>query len=108
MQPGFKDPLGPGCIAINRTNGRTSPKMEPMASPINGAHERPWPADQIERRALADLMPYGRESRQRITLFYARRAALHWRQQRAQALGARLEFVAPGYMSNVQAKARAY
>jgi hypothetical protein len=33
---------------------------------------------------------------------------MHWRQERARALGARLEFVNPGYMSNVQAKARTY
>jgi hypothetical protein len=55
--------------------------------------------------ALAVL---GRESGQRVTLFYAERAAMHWRQRRAQALGARLMFVRPGYMTNVQAKARAY
>jgi hypothetical protein len=55
--------------------------------------------------ALAVL---GAHSGQRITLFYAKRKALHWRQARALALGARLEFVSPGYMTNVQAKARAY
>ena len=55
--------------------------------------------------ALAVL---GAATGQKITLFYAARAKLHWRQQRAQALGAELRFVRPGYMSNVQAKARAY
>lgn len=55
--------------------------------------------------ALARL---GRESGQRVTLFYAKRKLLHRRQERALALGARLAFVAPGYMTNVQAKARAY
>jgi hypothetical protein len=54
------------------------------------------------------LSVLGSVSGQRITLFYARRAVLHWRQHRAQALGADLKFVSPGYMTNVQAKARAY
>jgi hypothetical protein len=55
--------------------------------------------------ALAVL---GQTSGQRITLFYAARAQLHWRQRRARDRGAQLRFVRPGYMSNVQAKARAY
>lgn len=55
--------------------------------------------------ALAVL---GRETGQRITLFFAKRAKLHWRQQRAQALGAKLQFVSPGYMTVVQARSRAY
>jgi hypothetical protein len=55
--------------------------------------------------ALACL---GKETYRQITLFYAERAKLHWRQERARALGARLKFVRPGYMTNVQAKARAY
>lgn len=54
------------------------------------------------------LSVLGRETGQRITLFYARRRVLHWRQERARENGARLVFVAPGYMTNVQAKARAY
>ena len=49
--------------------------------------------------ALAVL---GAATGQKITLFYAARAKLHWRQQRAQALGAELRFVRPGYMSNVR------
>lgn len=50
----------------------------------------------------------GAHSGQRITLFYARRSTLHWRQRRARELGARLEFVAPGYMTVVQKRARDY
>lgn len=50
----------------------------------------------------------GKAAGQRVTLFYARRRDLHWRQIRARELGARLEYVAPRYMTNVQAKARAY
>jgi hypothetical protein len=44
----------------------------------------------------------------RATLFYAARAELHPRQAQAQALGARLELVRPGYLSVVRARARAY
>lgn len=55
--------------------------------------------------ALAVL---GRESGQKITLFTAERMRLHPRQVAAQARGAYLRFVPLGYMSNVQAKARAY
>lgn len=55
--------------------------------------------------ALAVL---GKHTGQRVTLFYARRKVLHPRQAAAKALGARIVEVSPGYMTNVQAKARAY
>ena len=55
--------------------------------------------------ALAVL---GRESGQRVTLFTAERKALHPRQLAAKARGARLMLVPFGYMTHVQAKARAY
>lgn len=55
--------------------------------------------------ALAVL---GRESGQKITLFTAERKVLHHRQRQAQKSGAVLKLVPYGYMSNVQAKARAY
>lgn len=57
--------------------------------------------------ALA-LSVLGRESKKRITLFYAKRKELHPRQKLALRNGARCFGVAPGYMTNVQAKARAY
>lgn len=57
--------------------------------------------------ALA-LSVIGREARQRVSLFYAKRAALHPRQRAALRNGAGLYQVAPGYLTNVQAKARAY
>jgi 1-aminocyclopropane-1-carboxylate deaminase/D-cysteine desulfhydrase-like pyridoxal-dependent ACC family enzyme len=44
----------------------------------------------------------------RVTLFYAARKHLHPRQLLAQHYGARLRLVPAGYMTNVQAKARAY
>lgn len=43
-----------------------------------------------------------------VTIFYAARAELTARQRRVRDLGARLEFVRPGYMTVVQARARAY
>lgn len=43
-----------------------------------------------------------------VTIFYAARAQLTPRQLRVQGLGARLEMVSPGYMTVVQARARAY
>lgn len=54
------------------------------------------------------LSVIGREARQRVTLFYAKRAELHPRQRAALRNGAQLYQVAPGYMTNVQARARAY
>lgn len=54
------------------------------------------------------LSVLGRNEGIKVTLFYAERAELHPRQRRAQANGAELRFVSPGYMTNVQAKARAY
>lgn len=44
----------------------------------------------------------------RATIFTAARAKLHPRTLMAQALGARIELVRPGYLSVVQARARAY
>lgn len=54
------------------------------------------------------LSVMGRESGQRVTIFYAKRNVLSPRQQRVLANGANIEQVPYGYMSNVQAKARAY
>jgi len=54
------------------------------------------------------LSVLGRESGQRITLFYAKRKELHPRQKKVLRNGARAFAVSPGYMANVQAKARAY
>jgi hypothetical protein len=54
------------------------------------------------------LSVLGRHSGQKVTLFYAKRAELHPRQKQAQANGAVIQQVSPGYMTNVQAKARAY
>lgn len=55
--------------------------------------------------ALATL---GAQTGQRITLFSAQRKTLHRRQLQALRLGAVIHQVPYGYMSNVQAKARAY
>jgi hypothetical protein len=54
------------------------------------------------------LSVIGRETGRRITLFYAKRKALHARQRRALKNGATIYQVPCGYMTNVQAKARAY
>lgn len=54
------------------------------------------------------LSVLGRESGQRVTLFYAKRKLLHRRQMAAYKNGANIIQVSPGYMTNVQAKARAY
>lgn len=59
----------------------------------------PWALSVLGKRS---------QGRLRVTLFYAKRKALHRRQLAARANGARLVEVSPGYMSNVQAKARAY
>src|SRR6185312_4510870 len=55
--------------------------------------------------ALAVL---GKHTGQRVTIFYAKRKALHPRQRRVLADGATIYQVPTGYMTNVQAKARAY
>ena len=54
------------------------------------------------------LSVLGRRSGRRVSLFYARRAVLSPRQERCRANGAVLHEVYPGYMTCVQAKARAY
>lgn len=43
-----------------------------------------------------------------VTIFYAQRKELTPRQKRVAGLGARLELITPGYMTVVQARARAY
>jgi len=63
------------------------------------------PAEGGAPLALAII---GRMTGRRVSLFYARRSRLHPRQVLARENGARLIGVAPGYMTNVQAKARAY
>jgi hypothetical protein len=54
------------------------------------------------------LSVVGKQMKRKITLFYAKRKVLHRRQQQAQANGARIIEVPMGFISNVQAKARAY
>lgn len=54
------------------------------------------------------LAVIGAEEGRRVTLFYAARADLHPRQIAARELGARLEFVRPGYMTVVQKRAQDY
>jgi cysteine synthase len=54
------------------------------------------------------LSVLGRMTGQKVTLFYAKRKLLHRRQLQAKANGAHIIEVPHGYMSNVQAKARAY
>lgn len=54
------------------------------------------------------LSVIGRESGQKVTIFYAGRAQLHRRQEQVKANGAVLRFVRPGYMTCVQARAKAY
>lgn len=58
--------------------------------------------------AAVALAYAAREAGIRATLFYAARAELAPRQRVAQALGARLELVRPGYLSVVRARARDY
>ena len=57
--------------------------------------------------ALA-LSVLGREEKIQATLFYAKRGELHPRQRAVLRNGARVFAVDPGYMTNVQAKARRY
>lgn len=74
---------------------------------VQGAEEVVFGAPFCGGAPLA-LSVLGRESGQRVTIFYARRKTLHPRQIKVQANGAKLVDVYPGYMTNVQAKARAY
>lgn len=50
----------------------------------------------------------GREMRIAVTIFYAKRAELHRKQKQVLRYGGKIITVEPGYMTNVQAKARAY
>lgn len=54
------------------------------------------------------LATEGRRRQLPVTIFYAARAELSARQARVAALGAKLEFVRPGYMTVVQKRARDY
>jgi hypothetical protein len=74
---------------------------------IDGADEIVYGGPFCGGAALA-LSVLGKHSGQRVTLVYAKRKQWHRRQLAAQANGARIIEVAPGYMTNVQAKARAY
>jgi hypothetical protein len=54
------------------------------------------------------LAVIGRHFGQRVTLFYAKRAHRHHRQVLAEAAGAKIVEVSPGYMAVVQKRARDY
>lgn len=54
------------------------------------------------------LSVWGKKQGVKVTLFYAKRGELHQRQKAAFRNGAQLYQVPFGYMTNVQAKARAY
>ncbi len=54
------------------------------------------------------LSVWGKKKGVAITLFYAKRKELHQRQKASHANGAQIYQVPFGYMTNVQAKARAY
>lgn len=54
------------------------------------------------------LSVLARETGLRVTLFFAKRKQKHWKQRAELRNGARIFEVSPGYMTNVQAKARAY
>lgn len=56
------------------------------------------------------LSVWGREAGRRVTLFYAKRDRSRWhrRQLRAEQNGANIVEVSPGYMTQVQARAREY
>jgi hypothetical protein len=63
------------------------------------------PAEDGAQTALAYV---ARAMRRRATIFTAARAAPHARTRMAAALGARIEYVRPGYLSVVQARAAEY
>lgn len=58
--------------------------------------------------AQVALATWGAREGTVITIFTAKRKELHLRQRQARQLGARIVMVPYGYMSHVQAKARAY
>lgn len=54
------------------------------------------------------LAVIGKEEGRKVTLWYAKRAKWHRRQILAQSLGAQIMEASPGYMTVVQARAKAY
>lgn len=74
---------------------------------VQGAKEIVYGAPFCGGAPLA-LSVLGRESGQRVRIFYAKRGTLHPRQAAVQRNGARIEQVPFGYMTHVQARARAY
>jgi len=74
---------------------------------IQGAHEVVFGGPYCGGAPLA-LSVLGRHLGIRVTLFYAQRAHWHARQTQAQANGARIVQIRPGYMAVVQKRARDY
>lgn len=82
-------------------------KMRFLPFLVQGADEVVYGSPFCGGAALA-LSEIGKQTGQRMTLFYAKRAEHHPRQIAALQNGARIFEISPGYMTNVQAKARAY
>lgn len=82
-------------------------KMRFLPYLIGEAHELVFGGPFCGHAPLA-LAILGKALGRRVTLFYAARKVLHPKQQAALDHGARIVPVSPGYMTNVQAKARAY
>jgi ribosomal protein L21 len=82
-------------------------KMRFLPFLVRGAEEIVYGSPFCGGAAVA-LSVIGRETGQKITLFYAKRSKLHTRQRTALRNGATIYQVPTGYMTNVQAKARAY
>ncbi len=82
-------------------------KRRVLDSLLTGADEFVYatPAQGYAQVALAHAC---RAAGKRATIFVAKRAILHKRTDEARLLGARICQVPYGYLSNVQAKARAY
>lgn len=82
-------------------------KVRFLPALISGAREVVYGSPFCGAAAVA-LAVAGATLGVRVTVFYAKRKALHRRQKAAWAAGARIFLVPHGYMTNVQAKARAY
>jgi cysteine synthase len=74
---------------------------------VKGAKEVVYGGPYCGAAGLA-LSVWGRRKGVKITLFYAKRLKWHRRQELAKENGAKIVEVPFGYMSNVQAKAKAY
>ena len=105
MTPILRDHEGVAVIRDDLFPGGTKARF--MAALFEGAEELVY-ASPAEGGAQTALATVAAQLGRRATIFIAKRANPHPRARMAKRLGAKVLQIAPGYLSVVQARARAY